>query len=40
MIETYRAFEEALKPTTSFEAIDHAVERVVAITEATQSCQA
>jgi predicted nucleotidyltransferase len=31
--ETYRAFEEALKSTTSFEAIDHAVERVVAITE-------
>jgi predicted nucleotidyltransferase len=31
--ETYRAFEEALKSATSFEAFDHGVERVVAITE-------
>jgi hypothetical protein len=31
--ETYRAFEEALKSTASFEATDRVVERVVAITE-------
>jgi predicted nucleotidyltransferase len=31
--ETYAAFEEALKPASPVEAIDHVVERVVAVTE-------
>jgi hypothetical protein len=32
-LETYAAFEEALKPASPFETIDHVVERVVAITQ-------